>query len=197
MENKDNQEDILKNILRQYGSEDKTLFQLKHKFMIYIELSPDYQFLEDGSLNEKYIEDCIYKSIEVFNFVDFSDNLLIVYEDAYGDHTELEKQYLESTLIDIKKYDRSKIKWKFSDDDDIYNGNRYIYHVKGVDKEKLFRQIILSDLGGKIDFSSAISIIDINSGSIFHLYDDRGLRILSLEEEYIKRVSKHFESDVF
>lgn len=189
--------DILKNILEQYGVGDKVLFQLSHKFMIHVDLSPDYQYLEDWSLNEIYVEDCIKKSVDVFKFMDFSNNLLVVYEDAYGEHGVAEKDFLESTLIDIQQNDTYKLKWNFPEEATIYNCNRHIYHVKELNIQELFREIILSNIGGELDFCSSISIIDIDSGSIFRLYDDRGLYLFATKEEYLTRVWKQFYNDIF
>ena len=62
---------------------------------------------------------------------------------------------------------------------------RYVYKVEKVNIKKLFKEIILSDIGGKLDLVSSIYIIDIDRKHIFYLYDDRGLFIYALEEKYL------------
>lgn len=120
--------DILKDILEQYGVEDNVL----HKFMLRVDLSTGYQYLEDGSLNETYVEECIQKAVEVFKFMEYSDNLLIVYEDLYGEENEVNKRFLESTLVGIIQSDTYRLKWQYPDDATIYTCNRQLYHVKEV-----------------------------------------------------------------
>ena len=69
----------LNDVLKQYGKEDKALFQLRHENMLHVDLSPDYPYLDDGSLNKKYVEACIKKAMEVFMFMEFGNNVLVVY----------------------------------------------------------------------------------------------------------------------
>ncbi|MCQ4921451.1 DUF3885 domain-containing protein [Tissierella carlieri] len=199
--------DILENILEQYGAEDKTLNRLTHKYMLHIdELSEKYQYLEDGSLNETCVEECLQKATEIYRFINYSDNLLVVYDNLFGQENEREKEFLESTLTHISKYDTYKLKWQYPiykndlpihQDNEIYTCIRHLYRVKEINIQKLFREIILSDIGGEMDFCSSIFIIDINSGCIFHLYDDRGIYILALKEEYLINVWKEFHDSIF
>ncbi len=78
--------------------------------MLHIDkLSEKYQYLEDGNLNELYVEECIQKAIEIFKFMEYSDNLLVVYEDLFGQENEKEKEFLESTLTDVIQYDTYKL----------------------------------------------------------------------------------------
>lgn len=199
--------DILKNILEQYGVEDKTLNRLTHKYMLHIdELSEKYQYLEDGNLNETCIEECLQKATEIYRFINFSDNLLVIYDNLFGQENEREKEFLESTLTHMSKYDTYKLKWQYPiykndlpihQDNEIYTCIRHLYRVKEINIQKLFREIILSDIGGEMDFCSSIFIIDINSGCIFHLYDDRGIYILALKEEYLTDVWREFHDSVF
>ncbi|MBU5438147.1 DUF3885 domain-containing protein [Tissierella sp. MSJ-40] len=199
--------DILKNILEQYGVEDKTLNRLTHKYMLHIdELSKRYQYLEDGSLNETCVEECLQKATEIYRFINYSDNLLVVYDNLFGQDDEIEKEFLESTLTHISKYDTYELKWQYPirkddlsihQDNEIYTCIRHLYHVKEINIQKLFREIILSDIGGEIDFCSSIFAMDINSGCIFHLYDDRGIYVFALKEEYLTDVWKEFHDSIF
>jgi hypothetical protein len=198
---------ILKNILKQYGVEDKVLFKLTHKYMLHIdELSEKYQYLEDGSLNEIYVDECLQKAAEIYRFINYSDDILVIYDNLFEQDNEREKEFLESTLTYISKYDTYKLKWQYPicendlpihQDNEIYTCIRHLYRVKEINIQKLFREIILSDIGGETDFCSSIFIIDINSGCIFHLYDDRGIYIFALKEEYLIDVWKEFHDSIF
>lgn len=184
--------ELLINILKQYNVEDKVLFQLRCKYMLHVDLSKKYQYLEDGSLNEDYVKECTEKAIEVFNFMKFSHNLLIIYDDIYSSHGTKEKEFVEGALKNINQYDNYKLDWKFPEDDDVYTCNRRIYQVEKVDIERLFKEIIISDIGGELDLTSSIFIIDMDTGCIFHLYDDRGLYLFAPKEEYLSNVWKEF-----
>lgn len=65
-------------------------------------------------------------------FMEYSDNLLIVYEDLYGEENEVNKRFLESTLVGIIQSDTYRLKWQYPDDATIYTCNRQLYHVKEV-----------------------------------------------------------------
>ncbi len=176
--------EILINILNKYNkSEDQVLFQLKHKYMLHVDLSNEYPYLKEGSLNEKYVKECTKKAMEVFKSMKMNNNLLVVYDDIYNSHGITEKDFVESTLENTIQYDNYKLKWKFPDNEDIYTCNRYLYQFEKVNIQKLFKEIILSDIGGNMKLCSAIFIIDIDIGNIFHLYDDRGLYIYFPKEE--------------
>ena len=114
MKIKEKPKDILINILKQYGVQDKVLNRLTCKYMLHIdELSEKYQYLEDGSLNELCVEECLQKAIEIYRFINYSDNLLIIYDNLFGQDNEKEKKFLESTLTDIIQYDTYKLKWQY------------------------------------------------------------------------------------
>ena len=197
MEIKNNPKELLINILKKYNTEDKVLFQLRYKYMLHVDLSRKYQYLEDWSLNKDYVKECTEKAIEVFNFMKFSHNLLIVYDDIYISHGTREKEFVEGTLKNIIQYDNYKLDWKFPEDDNIYTCNRRIYQVEKVDIEKLFKEIVISDIGGELDLTSSTFIIDMDTGCIFYLYDDRGLYLFAPKEDYLIDVWKEFYDDVF
>ena len=71
---------------------------------------------------------------------------------------------------------------------DVYTCTRRLYEVKDIDTQRLFREIILSDIGGKYNLDSKIFIIETATGSIFHLYDDRGLWVSAPEGIYFPQL---------
>ena len=189
--------EILKNILKQYTTTDTVLFQLRHKYMLHINLSKKYQFLEDDSLNEDYVKECIKKAMEVFRTMGFGNNLLVVYDDIHDNHGLEEKDFIESTLRNIIQCDNYKLKWKYPDGEDIYICNRHIYQVGEIDIKNLFREIVIADIGGKLDLISSIFIMDIDTKFIFHLYDDRGLFLYAKKEKDLLDVWNKFYDDIF
>lgn len=180
MEITNNLKNTLINIVKQYDTIDQPLFQLEHKSKVHVDLSDEYPYLEDGSLNENYVKVCVEKAIKVFNSMSFTNCLLVVYDDIYNGHGTKERKFVEGTLHNLTQYDNYQLDWKFPEDDELYKCNRRIYQVEDIDKESLFREIIISDIGGELDLISSIFIIDLDKSSIFSLYDDRGVYIFDI-----------------
>lgn len=197
MEIKNNPKNILISILKQYKTEDMVLFQLRYKYMLHIDLSERCPYFEDGRLNKNYVKECTENAIEIFKTMGFGNNLLIVYDDIYDSHDLKEREFIESTLENITQYDNYKLKWKYPDDEDIYICNRHIYQAEEIDIKNLFKEIILSDIGGELDLASSIFIIDIDAKNIFSLYDDRGLVVYAKKEDDLLNVWKKFYNNVF
>ena len=60
--------------------------------------------------------------------------------------------------------------------------------------EILFKEIIIGDLGGQREFVSAMYILDSKNHTLFHLYDDRGLEILSKDKSTLFHIHRKFTS---
>lgn len=177
--------EILENILKQYGAEGIGQIGLGYKYKLHIDLSEKYPYIEDDTLDEDYVKECTDKAIEVYKTMKFSSNLLVVYDDMLSEHSLEEKKFLENNLENIEGYDKYNYKWQYPDDDGELIRKRYVYKVEKVNIKRLFKEIILSDIGGKLDLVSSIYIIDMDRKHIFYLYDDRGLFIYALEEKYL------------
>jgi len=71
----------------------------------------------------------------------------------------------------------------------VHNGNDNAFNKKvfyywdlnacTFSAERLFKEIIIGDLGGSSEFIASIYIFDTKLNTIFHLYDDRGVDIVS------------------
>ncbi len=191
--------ELVDELLHEYGTGNRALFQLRHKFMLNISLSNKSPYLEKARLNKKYVGECLAKATEVLKHMGMTKKVLIVFENKYGDKKlDLEgKNFLETTFVDIIDHETDSFNWHFPHDDAVYKCHRYIYYVEGFREEKLFRQIILSNIGGSLDFSSAISIIDLNNRRVFHLYDDRGLYVLAPNEALLTKLWDKFRHSIF
>lgn len=56
--------------------------------------------------------------------------------------------------------------------------------------DKVFREIILGDLGGWNNFVSSIFLFDVENHVMVHLYDDRGLDIVSYDKNTLIPIYK-------
>jgi hypothetical protein len=73
---------------------------------------------------------------------------------------------------------------------EVYNCTRILYEAENIDLQRLFLEIILSDIGGKYELAFKIFIIDTTTGCIFHLFDDRGLWVSGSEGLYFPQLGE-------
>ena len=50
-----------------------------------------------------------------------------------------------------------------------------MWKTNQIDMKKLSREIILSDIGGKLSLAESVFVVDNKSKAVFFLYDDRGI----------------------
>ncbi|WP_430847513.1 DUF3885 domain-containing protein [Clostridium nigeriense] len=165
------------------------------KVCVSFELAPnqypyhDVDNIEDEDLKyrEEYVEICIKDAYEIWKQCEFSNDLIVFYEDKYSCHKKNEKEFVESTLqlLDFIIY---PFKWK--DDGEIYNGVRYIWRTNKINVKELFRKIILSDIGENTELDCAVYIIDNKTKNVFFLYDDRGVDVYSANKEFIDKIKQ-------
>lgn len=173
--------EILEEILKEYSFEVGPLFNLAPKLRLHSALAYKLSFQD-----KEYIEKTVQKAIDIFKHLNFKGDLILVYDNIHNKIGEKEIDFIESILINPKKKEEYSYDWTYECDEEIYHSKRIIYQVKSLKIEELFRQISLSDFNGDYDLTSSIFIIDIDSKSIFHLYDDRGLYIMAREEKILK-----------
>lgn len=194
----------LLNILEQHNHPsdklDDVLFQLLPPYCLHKTLAQGSPFLENNNgLSEAYVAECTGIAENMFRRLNFSSALLVVYEDCYSENIQDDICFVENCLKGIGKTDVYTFPWKFrpmeetcpaalANNSDVYTCTRRLYETKEIDVQQLFREIILSDIGGKYDLDSKIFIIDTDTGCIFHLYDDRGLWVSAPERDLLPAV---------
>jgi len=197
--------DTLGKVLKQYKMEDQVLFQMMPQSVLCLELTPDYPYLDDGSLDIDYVNKCMQKAVEVYDFMGFGKNILVVYDDTYGNDILENKIFLENCLVDVEVYEDYRLTWQFPIDENdlsihqdstVYTCKRHLYLVKDIDTQKLFQEIIKSDIGGSMDFASSVFIIDLDSFCIFKLYDDRGLDLFAPNAGMLAAAREQFYDDL-
>jgi len=175
--------EILEEILKEYDFEAGPLFRLTPKLRLHSALAYKSSYQENEKL---YIEETVEKASHIFNQLNFKGDLVLVYDVVYNENPPKEIEFIESILINPKRIEEYIYDWLDECDEELYSFKRRIYQVEALKTEELFRQISLSDFSGDYDLTSSIFIIDIDSKSIFHLYDDRGLYIMAREEKVLQ-----------
>ncbi len=152
------------------------LFRLSPKLRLHSALAYDYADLGDEGL---YLDRSLEMGLELFESLDFRGDFLLVYDAAFGSSPR-ELEFIESLLINPRK--REFVDYQWSEDSEIYRGRRHIYLVEDFKREELFREIILSDFSGDYSLASSVFLVDLETGLVLYLYDDRGAYIMSSRE---------------
>lgn len=179
---------------------DDVLFKLHSPYCLHKTLAQDSPYLEnEEGVNPAYVARCMDIATDVYSRLGFGAELLVVYEDCYGENNQDEIHFVESCLKGIGDAEAYSFSWKFrpmegtypaalANNTDVHICSRKLYQAKEIDIQRLFREIILSDIGGKYNLDSKIFIIDTATGAIFHLYDDRGLWVSGQERIYFPQL---------
>ncbi|RKD31887.1 DUF3885 domain-containing protein [Lacrimispora algidixylanolytica] len=196
--------ETLQRILEQHNqpsnTPDDVLFNMIFPYCIYKDLAKGSPYSDDG-VNKTYVTRCMDISSEIYRSLNFGSKLLVVYEACYSKNEKEEIQFVESCLNGVKKKEAYSFSWKSPHMDEtypaalacnreVYNCTRILYEAENIDVQRLFLEIILSDIGGKYELASKIFIIDTTTGCIFHLFDDRGLWVSGLEGMYFPQLGE-------
>ncbi|KPU42470.1 hypothetical protein OXPF_42550 [Oxobacter pfennigii] len=182
-------------ILNKHNGYEGILSQLTSPYALYQKLSPGSPYRSEdmgGGVNPEYTESCVQIAVKLYESIAFKEDLIVVYEDRYSEGNLEEVAFVESCLISREASELATFLWKCRPEEgdctaagDLKEGNytctRRLYGVKGIDTKRLFREIIMSDIGGSYELASKVFIIDMESACIFHLYDDRGAVISAPE----------------
>lgn len=129
---------------------------------------------EDEKLQyrEDYVEQCIKDGIFMWEKMNFSNDLTVIFESLYSSYKKNEDKIVENTL-QVSSFDLYQYSWFCMEDREQCTLSRYIWKTDQIDVKTLFREIILSDIGGNTDLCSSVFIIDNKTEEVFILHDDR------------------------
>lgn len=131
--------------------------------------------VEDVTLQyrEDYVEQCTKDSIFMWKKMNFSNDLTVICESKYSFYKKNEDKIVEN-MLQVSSFYLYQYPWFCEEDREQYTLSRYIWKTNQIDVESLFREIILSDIGGKTELCSSVFIIDNKIEEVFILHDDRG-----------------------
>ena len=198
MKDKENSlSETLEEILDEYDFKGDPLFKLTSKMTLNSSLTEQYPFLENGELDMAYIDATIEKASDIYRYLDFKGDLLLVYDNVFNPSSKKEAQFIGSILVKLKRKEEYSYEWFNEDVQELHKSIGRIYQVEGFIMEELFRQISLTDFNGDYDLASYIYIIDLKCKAIFHFYDDRGLYIMAREEKILNDLWKALPDSFF
>lgn len=192
----------LQSVLKKYNCYEGILLQLASPYALHQMLAPGSPYLSEdpeAGAAPGYVEQCVQIAVQLYESLAFGKQLLVVYEDMYGEENLEEIAFVESCLIEWETAEHDIFSWKHQPmegdypaardaNEGSYTCTRRLYGAKSIDAKRLFREIILSDIGGRYGLASRVFVIDTESACIFHLYDDRGIAIYAPEEALLSHI---------
>ncbi len=192
----------LQSVLKKYNCYEGILFQLASPYALYQSLAPGSPYRSEdpeAGAAPGYVEQCVQIAVQLYESLAFGKQLLVVYEDMYGEENLEEIAFVESCLLECGTAEHDTFSWKHQPmegdypaardaNEEIYTCTRRLYGAEGISAEGLFREIILSDIGGEYGLASKVFVVDTESACIFHLYDDRGSAIYAPEEALLPHI---------
>ena len=143
---------------------------------------------EELQCREEYVDSCVNYACKVWNSCNFSDKLTVIYEDKYNSSKKRENEFVEMCL---DSFEGAIFPFEWIDDEEIYYGTRYIWETNKINIDKLFRKIIISDIGDDTTLDCSVYIIDKETDNVFFLYDDRGIHVFSNDCMFIEKVKSN------
>lgn len=184
----------LQEILNKYNYTDKPLVRLKPKLRLHSALAYPSSYAEEG---DSYIDEVVEKATRIFKHLDIKGDLLFVYDTPYNESHDKEMQILESSVFNIKSKEVYDYIWFDESENESYLAKRLLIQAEGFNADKLFSKIALTDFTDDYNLDSTIYIIDINTNTIFHLYDGRGLYVMATDEKILQDLWEYLPDSFF
>lgn len=130
-----------------------------------------------------YVENALSRAMTIYNSGVKNPALLMceIYPESEKDKKNFEILFSRKVIPILPQEEYSHI---IDIDDNIIKQTQLFWDLKKskIPVEKLFREIILGDIGGSKEFISSIYLFDIENHVVLHPYDDRGLDIVAYDK---------------
>ena len=138
---------------------------------------------KDGAPRNEYIENALHRAMTIYNRGMKCPSILVweVFTQSDNETHRLkslfqnrvapiypQEESVEIAKIDGEQFKQSQFYWSLNES-----------HIP---MDTLFKEIILGNLRGLNDFVSSVYLFDVENHVMIHLYDDRGLDIVSHEK---------------
>lgn len=131
----------------------------------------------------KYIEKALQRAITIYNNGIKTPSLLMW--ETYP-QSEEDKKYFVNLFFEriIPIFPQEVFSQVIDVNDETIKLTQLFWDLKKsiIPIDKVFREIILGDIGGLSEFVSSIYVFDVENHVILHLYDDRGLDIVAYDK---------------
>jgi len=154
------------------------------KFGIRFEIGVGDVYNKDMTPRKEYVENALSRAITIYNSGIKSPTLLMweVYPQSKDDKSDFEILFSKKIIPILPQEEFSQ---DIDIDNEIIKQTQLYWDLKKceIPMDKVFREIILGDLGGLEDFTSSIYLFDVENHVMLHLYDDRGLDIVAYDKD--------------
>lgn len=194
MEEKNLYEEKMKKAIGQFGLKDivhPVFYSCDFGIRFKIGVGEIYDNLKN--VNSEYVATALNRAVELFNVALPTPSLLMweIYPQTAEDEDWLMNE-LENRISLGVPHQRT-----IENDNEVtIRRIRLYWDLEKIDLEyqRLFKEIILGDLGGFPHLVSSVFLFDLNCCVMFHLYDDRGLDIVSKDKETLIALYRKFNS---
>lgn len=151
-------------------------------YVIRFEIGFGDVYNKDMTPRKEYVENALIRAMTIYNNGVKSPAILMweVYPQSEEEKSDFNILFSRK-IIPISPYEEFS---QYIDIDNyIVEQTRLYWDIKKskVPMDKVFREIILGDLGGSEEFNSSIYLFQIENHVMLHLYDDRGLDIVGYD----------------
>ncbi|MDV3426404.1 MAG: DUF3885 domain-containing protein [Bacillota bacterium] len=177
------------------------LNSLKHpifyncQYGIRFEIGVGDVYNKDMTVRKEYVENALSRVMAIYNNGIKSPALLMweVYPQSQEDKINFEILFSKKIIPILPQ---EEFLQDIGIDDDIIKQTQLYWDLKKskIPMDKVFREIILGDLGGSEDFISSIYLFDIENHVMLHLYDDRGLDIAAYDKNTLIPIYQKFNT---
>lgn len=138
---------------------------------------------KDMTPQKAYVENALSRAMTIYNNGVKTPALLMweIYPESEEDMNKFKSLFFKKIISIMPQEDFSQI---IDFDNDTVKQTQLFWDMKNskIPIDKVFREIILGDIGGSKEFISSIFLFDIENHVILHLYDDRGLDIVAYDK---------------
>lgn len=187
-------------MLKEHVQNEMKLFRLKTlkdslfyncQYGIRFEIGVEEVYKEDMTSQKEYIENALNRVMTIYNEGIKSPGVLLweVYPQSKKTKSNLQ-DYFSKNVISVLP--QEEFLQYIDIDNDIIKQVQLYWDLKksNIPMDKLFREIIIGDLGGLMDFTSSIYLFDLENHVILYLYDDRGLDIVAYDKITLSPIYK-------
>ncbi|APM37978.1 DUF3885 domain-containing protein [Clostridium kluyveri] len=153
------------------------------QYGIRFEIGVGNVYNKDMTPRKEYVESALSRAMTIYNNGIKSPTLLMweVYPQGEEDKSDFEILFSKKIISILPQEEFSQ---DIDIDNEVIKRTQLYWDLKksNIPMNKVFREIIIGDLGGSEDFISSIYLFDVENHVMLHLYDDRGLDIVAYDK---------------
>ena len=174
-------------IISRIGTLEAPIF-FKNKYAASFEIGDSKIEIYDENMNvrDEYVNKALFRANEICSYFNFD---ILIIRLCYS---EKDIQLIQNIIGSAAEETFSEI--VLSEDSEEYRRVSLYWNAKEINLDRLFIEIIKTDIGGYSILSSSVFLLDSKKSCVCHLYDDRGIDIIASSKETIYPIYKNYEN---